>query len=108
MVPDFDIPNDFQPVSARLPAWIDIKQICEDAKRFVAMHVLSNFNSVAINTGKRVFTTEDRSGEFRRHLTSVCPDPSDSADATLVYDCESKRQWVAPRPSAIQFLNAQF
>ena len=104
------VPSDFLPVPGSLPSWIDIKQVCRDAKRFVALHTLSNFNAVAINDGQRVFTTDDRGGEFRRHfrqLLSAGAAP-DLAEAALVYDCESHRQWLAPRPSAIQFLNLQF
>ncbi len=106
----FDIPSDFTPVSELLPAWLDIEEICKDARRFVALHTLSNFNSVAINDGLRVFTTDDLGGEFRRRVRELtamahCEDP---AEAALVYDCESHRQWLAPKPSAIQFLNLQF
>lgn len=108
------IPGDFMPVQGTLPAWIDIKQICRDAKRFVALHTLSNFNAVAINDGQRVYTTNDRDGEFRRHfrqwVSGTSPKPAfqpDPAEAALIYDCESHHIWLAPRPSAIQFLNLQ-
>ena len=105
------VPEDFTPVPESLPEWIDIQGVCKEAKRFVALHALSTFNAVAINDGQRVYTTTDRKGEFRRlfgrviggEVVRVDPD-----DAALVYDCESRRQWVAPRPSAIRFLSLQF
>lgn len=105
------IPSDFTPVHGKLPAWIDVKQICQDAKRFVALHTLSTFNAVAINDGQRVYTTDDRGGEFRRHFRQLvngsARKAADPAEAALVYDCESHHIWLAPRPSAIQFLNHQ-
>jgi predicted RNA-binding Zn ribbon-like protein len=103
------IPGDFTPVAGSLPEWIDIKTVCKEAKRFVALHALSNFNVVAINDGQRVFTTNDKGGEFRRTFGRLVNDvPSaDREAATLVYDCQSRRQWLAPRASAIRFLNLQ-
>ena len=34
--------------------------------------------------------------------------PATDASPTLVYDCEERRQWLAPRPSAVKFLYSQF
>ena len=84
--------------------------MCKDAKRFVAMHALSTFDAVAINDGQRVFTTNDRGGEFRRMFGRIVGGlPRVRADdATIVYDCESQQKWVAPRPSAIRFVSLQF
>src|SRR6188472_1971298 len=61
-VPDagVDLPPDFTPVDGPLPEWIDIRQVCKEARRFVALHVLSTFNAVAINDGRRVYTANDR------------------------------------------------
>ena len=35
---------------------------------------------------------------------------SDGAEnaPTIVYDCQDRRQWLAPRPSAVRFLYSQF
>ena len=104
------MPTDFTPVDGPLPEWIDIKEVCKEAKRFVALHVLSTFNAVAINDGRRVYTASDRGGEFRRmvgRLAGAIPrvDPNNAA---IVYDCDDRRQWLAPRPSAIRFLSLQF
>ena len=105
-----DVPSDFTPIPGDLPPWIDIASVCKEATRYVALHALSTFNAIAINDGRRVFTTADRGGEFRRlfrqlagGVPQVVPD-----DATLVYDCESHLQWVAPKPSAMRFLSLQF
>ena len=104
------IPADFTLVPVGLPEWIDIQAVCKEAKRFVALHALSTFNAVAINDGQRVFTTSDRGGEFRRLFGRVAGEVArvDPNDAALVYDCESRCQWLAPRPSAIRFLSLQF
>ena len=116
-----EVPKDFTPVPDLLPKWIDIPGVCKEAKRFVALHTLSSFNALAINDGRRVFTADDRGGEFRRVFTKALTvantlaaakpngrrDLSD-AEAALVYDCERRVQWVAPRPAAIQFLSLQF
>ena len=104
------VPPDFTLVPVGLPEWIDIAEVCKEAKRFVALHALSTFNAVAINDGQRVFTTSDRGGEFRRLFGRVVGEVArvDPNDAALVYDCESHRQWLAPRPSAIRFLSLQF
>jgi len=104
------VPADFTPMPDRLPPWIDIKAVCEEAKRFVALHALTTFNAVAINDGRRVFTTADLGGEFRRLFVRAAGDVPriDPNDAAIVYDCAAGRQWVAPRPSAIRFLGEQF
>jgi hypothetical protein len=116
-----DVPKDFTPVPNPLPTWIDIPGVCKEAKRFVALHTLSSFNALAINDGRRVFTADDRGGEFRRVFTSALTAANtlaaakpngrrvlSDAEAALVYDCEKQVQWVAPRPAAIQFLSLQF
>lgn len=111
-----DIPNDFSPLPEWLPNWIDVKGICKDARRFVCLHPLSHFGAVAINDGQRVYTTADQRGEFRsgfgRLIDRVVPEVPvirlNTNDAALVYDCESRRQWLAPRSSAIRFLSRQF
>ena len=116
-----EVPKDFTPVGDMLPPWIDIPGVCKDAKRFVALHTLSSFNALAINDGRRVFTADDRGGEFRRvfsraltaanTLATAKPNGRrvlSDAEAALVYDCERQVQWVAPRPAAIQFLSLQF
>ena len=103
------------------PPWIDIPGVCKEAKRFVALHTLSSFNALAINDGRRVFTADDRGGEFRRLFTKALTTANtlaaakpngrrvlSDAEAALVYDCEKRVQWVAPRPAAIQFLSLQF
>jgi hypothetical protein len=115
------VPKDFTPVPDLLPTWIDIPGVCKEAKRFVALHTLSSFNALAINDGRRVFTADDRGGEFRRVFTSALTAANtlaaskpngrrvlSDAEAALVYDCEKGVQWVAPRPAAIQFLSLQF
>ena len=106
------VPVDFLPVGEGMPPWIDIPGVCKEARRFVALHALSQFNVVAINDGQRVFTTSDRDGEFRRFFRRIMGDRGTdrqyAENATIVYDCEQQRQWLAPRPSAIQFLNLQF
>ena len=115
------MPGDFTLVPDVLPAWIDIAAVCKEAKRFVALHTLSSFNALAINDGRRVFTADDRGGEFRRVFTRALTTANTLAagkpngrrilsdvEAALVYDCEKGVQWVAPRPAAIQFLSLQF
>jgi hypothetical protein len=116
-----EVPKDFTPVPEPLPKWIDIPGVCKEAKRFVALHTLSSFNALAINDGRRVFTADDRGGEFRRVFTKALTAANtlaaakpngrrvlSDAEAALVYDCEQGVQWVAPRPAAIQFLSLQF
>jgi hypothetical protein len=115
------VPSEFTPVPDLLPEWIDIEEVCKEARRFVALHTMSTFNAVAINDGRRVFTANDRGGEFRRlfgrALTAAnaiaAAQPNGrrvlkDAEAAIVYDCEKNLQWVAPRPAAIQFLSTQF
>jgi hypothetical protein len=115
------VPKDFTPVPELLPDWIDIPGVCKEAKRFVALHTLSSFNALAINDGRRVFTADDRGGDFRRIFTRALTAANsiaaakpngrrvlNDAEAALVYDCEKGVQWVAPRPAAIQFLSLQF
>ena len=115
------VPKDFTPVPEPLPEWIDIPGVCKEAKRFVALHTLTSFNALAINDGRRVFTADDRGGEFRRLFTKALTTANtiaaakpngrrvlSDAEAALVYDCEKGVQWVAPRPAAIQFLSLQF
>src|SRR4051812_22938031 len=65
------VPIDFMPVGEGMPTWIDISGVCKEAKRFVALHALSQFNAVAINDGQRVFPPSDRDGEFRRFFRRV-------------------------------------
>lgn len=109
-----ELPGDFTPVSGVIPQWIDIGAICRDAKRYVGLYAVSNFDVVAINSGQCVYTTSDRNGEFRRTLRKVIeqylPTASHAPDKapTLVYDCAHHREWIAPRESAVKFLFAQF
>jgi hypothetical protein len=110
---DLPLPSDFRPVDGCVPEWIDVKEICSDVSRFVGLYSLSNIDAVAINNGKAVFTTADRNGEFRRIFTQVVDQAARelgtvNGPATLVYDCEARRQWVAPLPSAVKFLYSQF
>jgi hypothetical protein len=109
-----DLPDDFRPVSGCVPDWIDFEEICEtDAPRFVGIYTLSNVDAVAINNGRAIFTTSDRNGEFRANFNRVVDQVYDhggvnlDGSATLVYDCHERRQWVAPRPSAVKFLYSQ-
>jgi hypothetical protein len=110
------VPPDFTPVAGVVPAWINVKAICEDAKRFVGLYAISNVDAVAINNGQKVFTTSDRNGEFRkafrRLITEVYADNARVTagvdDPALVYDCEAHHQWLAPRQSAMRFLYEQF
>lgn len=108
-----DLPEDFRPVTGCVPAWIDIKEICTNESRFVGLYALSNVNAVAINSGKSIYTTSDKNGEFRANFDRVAGINSTdvgNSDAlpTLIYDCHEHRQWVAPRPSAVKFLYRQF
>ena|SRR5687768_8398544 len=112
-----DLPDDFRPVSGCVPEWIDVKEICTDASRYVGIYALSNVEAVAINNGRAIYTTSDRNGEFREKFKKVVSqtfnaDPVAAAEmdgtATLIYDCEQQRQWLAPRPSAVKFLYGQF
>ena len=108
------LPEDFRPVDGCVPEWIDIKEICKDAYRYVGIYALSNVDAVAINNGRAIFTTSDRNGEFRETFNRVVSqtyhngDPTTDGSPTLVYDCEERRQWLAPRPSAVKFLYSQF
>jgi hypothetical protein len=109
------LPGDFTPVSGMVPEWIDIGAICKDAKRFVGLYAVANFDVVAINNGRAVYTTSDRNGEFRRNLRRIfgtiktIPVPTEPEHvATVVYDCEEHHQWLAPRESAVKFLYEQF
>ena len=104
------LPADFRPVTGCVPDWIDIKSICADASRFVGIYALSNVDAVAINNGRAIFTTSDRNGEFRTNFRRIVGqhDPNLDGTATLVYDCQDQRQWIAPRPSAVRFLYSQF
>jgi hypothetical protein len=108
-----DLPEDFRPVDGCVPEWIDIKEICADASRFVGIYALSNVDAVAINNGRAIFTACDRNGEFRETFNRVVRQTYHDAavldgSPTLVYDCEYRRQWLAPRPSAVKFLYSQF
>ena len=110
---EFELPEDFRPVSGCVPEWIDIKSICEDESRFVGIYALTNVDAVAINNGRAIFTTSDRNGEFRelfkRAVGQAYSDPASlDGSATIVYDCHERKQWVAPRPSAVRFLYSQF
>ena len=108
------LPGDFMPVSGCVPQWIDIGEVCKEAKRFVGLYAVDNFDIVAINSGKAIYTTADLNGEFRRTLNRVIPGPGGSIltarnkPDTLIYDCEAHQQWLAPRDSAVRFLYQQF
>ena len=109
-----NVPVDFLPVSGCVPAWIDIGEVCKEAKRFVGLYAVDNFDIVAINSGKAIYTTADVNGEFRRTLHRVIPGTGGSIltasnkPDTLIYDCEGHHQWLAPRDSAVRFLYQQF
>jgi hypothetical protein len=109
-----ELPDDFRPVNGCVPDWIDIKEICSDVQRFVGLYALTNVDAVAINNGKAIYTTSDRRGEFRENFKRIIVQtyrdvaPALDGTATLVYDCQDQRQWVAPRPSAVKFLYSQF
>jgi|SRR6185312_17182158 len=111
-----NLPTDFTPITGCVPEWIDIGEICKEAKRFVGLYAMENFDVVAINSGKCVYTTADRNGEFRRNLERYSlllrpPTPApltDPCDPTVVYDCEDRLEWLAPRESAVRFLYSQF
>ena len=107
------LPEDFRPVDGCVPEWIDITEICSDASRFVGIYALSNVEALAINNGRAIYTTSDRNGEFRERFNRVVGQTYRDAavvdnSPTLVYDCEQRRQWLAPRPSAVRFLYSQF
>ena len=108
------LPEDFRAIDGCVPEWIDIKEICKDAQRYVGIYALSNVGAVAINNGRAIFTTSDRNGEFRENFNRIVSQtyhnggPTTDASPTLVYDCEERRQWLAPRPSAVKFLYSQF
>lgn len=107
------VPGDFLPVSGCIPEWIDISVVCKDAKRFVGLYAVGNFDMVAINSGQSVYTTADRNGEFRRNLQRVSRqlgtvDASHEQKApTVIHDCVDRREWLAPRDSAVRFLYQQ-
>ncbi len=110
-----NLPGDFKAVSGCVPDWIDIKDICKEAGRYIGLYAIDNMDVVAINNGRTIFTTSDRNGEFRRAFRRIvrqvvppAADPVPNPGPTLVYDCEAQRQWVAPRPSAVRFLYEQF
>src|SRR6185312_5334065 len=69
--PDMSLPNDFRAVDSCVPEWIDIKEICHDAKRYVGLYALSNVDAVAINNGRAIYTTSDRNGEFRAMFNRI-------------------------------------
>ena len=108
------LPGDFTPVSGCLPAWIDIAAVCKESARYVGLYAVSNFDVVAINNGRAVYTTADRNGEFRRNFRRVvstaypAPQSNDVQNPTLIYDCEKRSEWLAPRESAVKFLYDQF
>ena len=104
------LPEDFRPVTGCIPEWIDINAICTDASRFVGLYALSNVAALAINNGKAIYTATDRNGEFRETFERVVDQAGANLDgsATLIYDCLDRRQWLAPRPSAVKFLYSQF
>jgi hypothetical protein len=109
-----DLPADFVSVSGVFPDWLDVSAICRDAKRYVGLYAVANFDVVAINSGQCVYTTSDRNGEFRRSLKRLIEQlkpaaaQSENHNPTLVYDCEHRREWLAPRESAVKFLYGQF
>jgi len=108
------VPGDFLPVSGCVPQWIDIGEVCKDAKRFVGLYAIANFEIVAINSGKAIYTTADLNGEFRKTLDRIVPGgegtvlTTETKPDTVVYDCEAHHQWLAPRDSAVRFLYQQF
>lgn len=108
-----DLPDDFRPVDGCVPDWIDISAICEDASRFVGIYALTNVEALAINNGRAIYTTSDRNGEFKANFKRIIGQTyrTEAATldglATLVYDCKNRRQWLAPRPSAVKFLYSQ-
>jgi hypothetical protein len=110
---NLDLPEDFRPVDGCVPDWIDIKEICDDASRFVGIYALSNVEAVAINNGRSIYTTSDRNGEFKARFKRIVGQAFREGAAeldgspTLVYDCHDRRQWLAPRPSAVRFLYKQ-
>jgi hypothetical protein len=103
------MPADFRPVDGCVPDWINIREICTDVSRYVGLYALSNVEAVAINNGRAIYTTADRDGEFRANFQRIVGQNAPGLDgtATLVYDCEEHRQWLAPRPSAVKFLYSQ-
>jgi hypothetical protein len=107
-----ELPGDFTPVDGCVPEWIDIKSVCSEAKRFVGLYLVDGFNVVAINNGRTIYTTADRDGEFRRRFDGMAAQkatiaPPNDRDTVLVYDCEHRKEWLAPRTSAVQFLYQQ-
>ena len=107
-----ELPGDFTPVDGCVPDWIDIKEVCTEAKRFVGLYMVDGFNVVAINNGRSIYTTADRDGEFRKRFDGAAAHKarvlaSTDSDAVIVYDCEHRKEWLAPRTSAVQFLYRQ-
>jgi hypothetical protein len=108
------VPGDFLPISGCVPQWIDIAEMCKDAKRYVGLYAVASFGIVAINSGMAIYTTADVNGEFRRTLDRVVPGvggavmKTETKPDTVVYDCEAHHQWLAPRESAVRFLYQQF
>jgi hypothetical protein len=107
-----DLPGDFMPVDGCVPEWIDVKEVCSEAKRFVGLYLVNGFDVVAINNGRSVYTTADRDGEFRRRFAETAARKArlfsgPERDEVLVYDCEHRKEWIAPRTSAVQFLYQQ-
>src|SRR5579871_4428381 len=94
------VPGDFLPISGCIPPWIDIGEVCKDAKRFVGLYAVGTFDIVAINSGKAVYTTADVNGEFRRTLNRVVPGSggavfkTETKPDTVIYDCEHHHQWL--------------
>ena len=66
-----NLPEDFRPIDGCVPEWIDIREICKDAQRYVGIYALTNVDAVAINNGRAIFTTSDRNGEFRQMFDRV-------------------------------------
>lgn len=106
------LPADFMPVIDCVPEWIDVKEVCAEAKRFVGLYLVDGFDVVAINDGRSIYTTADRNGEFRRRFAGAVARKArvftgTERDEVLVYDCDDGKEWIAPRTSAVQFLYRQ-
>ncbi len=112
---EIDLPVDFKCVDGVVPKWIDIDGICRDSIRFIGMYAIGGFDVIAINNGRVIFTTADKQGEFRRLFHGALknkgfdepPAEKGAQDAVLVYDCADRKQWIAPRHSAVRFLYRQ-
>lgn len=107
-----ELPGDFMPVDGCVPEWIDVKEVCSEAKRFVGLYMVDGFDVVAINNGRSIYTTADRNGEFRKRFAGAAARKAKlfsaaERDEVIVYDCEDQKQWIAPRTSAVQFLYEQ-